>query len=65
MALIGGNTYPHRAELRAMGGDWDAGLKARRVPEAKAEARALSRRARPGAGRRHARRTGGMLMRRS
>lgn len=37
MTLITGNTYPHRAELRAMGGDWDAGAKGWLVPDDKAD----------------------------
>lgn len=37
MTLITGNTYPHRAELRAMGGEWDASVKGWRLPEDKAE----------------------------
>ncbi len=42
MTAITGNTYPHRAEFRAMGGQWDAGAKAWMVPDEKAdEARAL------------------------
>lgn len=40
--LITGNTFPVRAELRAMGGDWDARAKGWRVPADKAsEARQL------------------------
>jgi len=40
--LITGNTYPHRATLRAMGGDWNAEKKGWEVPEERAEeARAL------------------------
>jgi hypothetical protein len=40
--LITGNTYPHRATLRAMGGDWNAAKKGWEVPEERAEeARAL------------------------
>lgn len=42
MALITGNTYPHRSELRAMGGEWDVAAKGWRVPDERAEeARAL------------------------
>jgi len=37
MTLITGNTYAHRAELRAMGGEWDASAKGWRVPEDKAD----------------------------
>jgi hypothetical protein len=33
MTLITGNTYPHRQQLRAMGGEWDASVKGWRVPE--------------------------------
>ena len=40
--LITGNTYPHRATLRAMGGDWNAAKKGWEVPAERAEeARAL------------------------
>ena len=42
MILITGNTYPHRVQLRAMGGEWDASAKGWRVPEDKADdARAM------------------------
>lgn len=42
MTAIIGNTYPHRAALRAMGGEWDGRAKAWNVPDDKAdEARAL------------------------
>jgi len=42
MTLITGNTYPHRAQFREMGGVWDAAAKGWRVPDEKAqEARAL------------------------
>jgi hypothetical protein len=42
MVLITGNTYPVRAELRALGGVWDARAQGWRVPEARAdEARRL------------------------
>ena len=42
MTAITGNTYPVRAELRNMGGQWNAAAKAWMVPDDKAdEARAL------------------------
>lgn len=42
MTLITGNTYPHRAAFRAMGGEWDASAKGWRVPDEKAsEAREM------------------------
>lgn len=36
--LITGNTYPVRAELRALGGEWDKGAQGWRVPADKAAA---------------------------
>lgn len=40
--LITGNTYPVREQLKALGGQWDAGAKGWRVPAARVtEARAL------------------------
>jgi hypothetical protein len=36
--LITGDTYPHRAQLRAMGGEWDAGQKGWLLPEDQAGA---------------------------
>ncbi len=42
MTAITGNTFPVRVELRDMGGQWNAGLKAWMVPDEKADlARAL------------------------
>jgi len=38
LVLITGKTYPVRAELKALGGAWDAGAKGWRVPEARADA---------------------------
>lgn len=35
--LITGNTYPHRATFRAMGGEWNAEKKGWEVPEERAE----------------------------
>jgi hypothetical protein len=37
LVLIIGRTYPVRAELKALGGTWDAGAKGWRVPEAKVD----------------------------
>lgn len=37
-ALITGNTYPVRDQLRALGGTWDAAAKGWRVPADKADA---------------------------
>lgn len=37
MTAITGNTFPVRVELRNMGGQWNAGLKAWMVPDEKAD----------------------------
>ena len=37
MTAIKGNTYPFRAELKALGGKWDAEQKAWLVPDSAAE----------------------------
>lgn len=36
LALVTGNTYPHRVALRAMGGKWDAEAQGWRVPQDRA-----------------------------
>ena len=42
MTLITGNTYPHRLEFRALGGEWNAAAKGWMVPDERADdARAL------------------------
>ena len=38
LVLIVGKTYPVRAELKALGGTWDAGARGWRVPEARVDA---------------------------
>lgn len=40
MAIITGNTYPVKDQLRALGGRWDSARKAWIVPDDKAEAAA-------------------------
>jgi hypothetical protein len=35
--LVKGNTYPHRGQLRAMGGRWDPTVKGWRMPASVAE----------------------------
>lgn len=52
MALITGNTYPVKDQLRALGGRWDARRRGWEVPEDRAtEARALVERPAPKASR--------------